>query len=88
MDQPLAIATDSASTSVIRNLVRDVYGNVIGITRDTAFVRYMSYLPWGLSDSGTTSILLKMADTNRLAWKGLMYEGDSTKHVLHAESVV
>ena len=79
IDQPLAIATDSASTSVIRNLVQDVYGNVIGITRDTAFVRYMSYLPWGLSDSGTTSSLLKMADTNRLAWKGLMYEGDSTK---------
>jgi RHS repeat-associated protein len=79
VDQPVAIATDSGGTSVIRNLVQDVYGNVIGITRDTAFLRYMSYLPWGLSDSATTSGLLQMADTNRLAWKGLMYEGDSTK---------
>jgi len=77
VDHPMAIATDSGSSSKIRYLFQDPQGNVVGVVRDTSLLRYTPYTPWGQSDSSSTLLALK--DTLRLAWKGLVYEGDSTK---------
>lgn len=79
IDQPLGIATDSGGTSKMRYTYQDVQGNVVGVVRDTSLLRYTPYTPWGLSDSSATTTLLALGDTLRLAWKGLVYEGDSTK---------
>lgn len=76
IDRPLAVATDSGATSKVRYLFLDMQGNVVGVVRDTFLLRYTSYTPRGQFASSTSSVL---EDTLRLAWKGLMYEGDSTK---------
>lgn len=75
-DNPVAIATDSAGTSLIRYFAHDLQGNVIGIRRGTSLKQFSRYSAWGKLESRS---LNTMADTNRLGWKGLLYEGDSTK---------
>ena len=77
-DQPFALITDSASTSKVRFFYPDpIEGNLMGIMRDTATLhQYTQYGAWGEILARPINVL---ADTNRLGWKGLMYEGDSTR---------
>ena len=77
-DQPFAIATDSGGTSLVRYYYQDpTEGNLTGILRDTATLRqYTQYDAWGQQLARPIN---QLADTNRLGWKGLMYEKDSTR---------
>lgn len=85
MDHPIAIATDSGGKSKVRYLFQDIQGNVIGVVRDSSLLRYTPYAAWGQSDSSASTTLRALqdimtgADTLRLHWKGLLYEGDSTR---------
>ena len=79
VDQPFALATDSGGTTIVRYYYQDPQGNMLGIVRSRDLVRYTPYTPWGLSDSSATTTLTTMKDTSRVAWKGALYEGDSTK---------
>jgi RHS repeat-associated protein len=78
VDQPFALATDSAGTSLVRYFYQDpTEGNLTGILRDSLTLhQYTQYTGWGQQLSRSINTL---ADTNRLGWKGLMYEGDSTR---------
>lgn len=78
-DRPFAIATDSGTKTIVRYYFQDVQGGVLGIMRNEKLVRYTPYTPWGLSDSSAATTLTALKDTSRIAWKGLLYEGDSTK---------
>jgi RHS repeat-associated protein len=75
-DQVYAIVTDSGGSPLVRYVQRDGLGNVTGIMRNTTLVQFTRYTAWGQGDASPINTL---ADTNRLGWKGLMYEPDSTK---------
>jgi RHS repeat-associated protein len=49
-------------------------GNVIGLTRDGSLSQALTYEPWG-ELTGSTGTL---ADSSRLRWKGLHWEGGNT----------
>jgi RHS repeat-associated protein len=54
-----------------------VNGNVIGLfTGSSSISERETYAPWGALEAGA---LTTLADTNRLRWKGLVWEGDSTQ---------
>jgi len=54
-----------------------VNGNVIGLfTGSSTITGRETYAPWGALETGA---LTTLADTNRLRWKGLVWEGDSTQ---------
>lgn len=74
--RPFALVTDSATTSLVRYLQPDNLGNVIGVTKGAVIQQHLRYTPWGVADSVMVNTI---ADTNRLGWKELMYEGDSTQ---------
>jgi len=77
-DQPFAIVTDSGGTAKVRYYYQDPQeGNLTAVLRDTATMdQFTRYTAWGQLSSRPINVL---ADTNRLGWKGLMYEGDSTR---------
>jgi RHS repeat-associated protein len=61
----------------LQQVVQDVNGNVIGLfTGSTSLTERETYTPWGALESG---VITTLADTNRLRWKGLVWEGDSTQ---------
>src|SRR5690606_28770216 len=76
--QPFAIITDSANSSLVRYFFQDpVEGNLTAVMRDSIRMHQMtSYTAWGTIYQRPINIL---GDTNRLGWKGLFYEGDSTR---------
>jgi len=75
-DQVYAIATDSGGSPLVRYVQQDGLGNVTGITRGNTLQQFIRYTAWGQVEAAPINTL---ADTNRLGWKGLMYEPDSTQ---------
>lgn len=69
---PLAVFTGPSHT--LRLFANDGIGNVAGVFDASGVVERLVYSPWGRTDSLFTSL----ADTNRIRWKGLLWEGDST----------
>lgn len=69
---PLAIFTGPSHT--LRFFANDGLGNVAGVFDASGVLERPVYSPWGRTDSLFTSL----ADTNRIRWKGLLWEGDST----------
>jgi RHS repeat-associated protein len=78
IDHPFALATGNSGNPQIRYFFQDaVEGNMTAVMRDTITLhQYTEYGAWGEILRQPINVL---ADTNRLGWKGLMYEGDSTK---------
>jgi RHS repeat-associated protein len=76
VDQPTALLTGAQTVNATRYHQQDAFGNVIGISTLSSVSQQVDYDPWG-----NASILIgtAMADTNRLRWKGLAWEGDSTQ---------
>jgi len=73
-DAPIALVTGSGT---VQQVVQDVNGNVIGLfTGSSTITERETYAPWGTLETGA---LTTLADTNRLRWKGLVWEGDSTQ---------
>jgi RHS repeat-associated protein len=74
-DRPHALLTDSAGSTLARFFHQDMFGNVIGVTHGTALAQSLEYDPWGELTASTGTL----ADTSRLRWKGLYWEGGNTK---------
>jgi RHS repeat-associated protein len=74
MDQPLALITGDTIPVLTRFYRQDQIGNVTGVLRDTSVSQKVAYGAWG--QQWVTGAL---ADTNRLRWKGLVWEADSTR---------
>lgn len=72
---PFAIVTGAASIARTRDIMQDALGNDLGVVDGTTVSQRREIDRWGnlLFATGT------LADTNRLRWKGLLWEGDSTK---------
>jgi len=67
----------TSTTNWRQRVVQDVNGNVIGLfTGSSTISERETYAPWGTLETGA---LTALADTNRLRWKGLVWEGDSTQ---------
>jgi len=77
-DQPYALFTGADSITATRFFAQDAMNNVIGVFNSTSVLQTLTYEGFGAIDSLHTS-LGTLADTNRLRWKGLVYEGDSTR---------
>ena len=75
VDRPFAIATDSDTGTVVRYFDLDQSGNAIGVVDGDDVVAQVGFAPWG----EVRKLLNAIGDTNRLHWKGLLFEGDSTK---------
>lgn len=81
-DQPINMITPSIYHPIIYQIERTYYqdpveGNLTGIMANTTSLQqYTQYSAWGQILQRNINTL---ADTNRLGWKGLMYEGDSTR---------
>jgi RHS repeat-associated protein len=81
VDRPLAFATGATAIDKIRYFAQDELGNVIGYFRDSTAGPQFSYGDWGgLSASAAVK------DTNRLYWKGLLWEGDTTTHLYYVRN--
>jgi RHS repeat-associated protein len=74
IDQPLALVTGDTTPVLTRFFRQDPVGNVTGVLRDSSVNQKSTYDAWGKE-----WITGSLADTNRLHWKGLMWEGDSTR---------
>jgi RHS repeat-associated protein len=70
IDRPWALIT-----AATRYFTQDVLGNVIGVVQGTTAAQTILYDAWGLTTVSGGSL----GDTNRLRWKGLMWEGDVTQ---------
>lgn len=75
IDRPHALLSDSAGSTIARFYVQDRLGNVIGVTQGDAPAQTLTYDPWGELKASTGTL----ADTSRLRWKGLYWEGGNTK---------
>jgi RHS repeat-associated protein len=76
IDRPFALVTDSVpgTGAIVRFFHQDELGNVIGLTRGNNIEQRIEYEPWGEVSSITGTV----ADTSRLRWKGLFWEGGNT----------
>lgn len=76
-DQPLAMLTGATTVTTVRYVQQDLSGNVIGLQTgsNTVSAYSLALRPWGEYAEWSAPVL----DTLRLRWKGLLYEGDSTK---------
>jgi RHS repeat-associated protein len=73
IDAPLAIITGNGTTT-IRYISQDRLGNVTGVVTGNSIAQSVLYDAWGRQTvSGT------LGDTNRLRWKGLIWDGDVTQ---------
>ncbi|HKV50238.1 MAG TPA: RHS repeat-associated core domain-containing protein [Gemmatimonadaceae bacterium] len=77
-DQPYALFTGADSITATRFFMQDPMNNVTGVFTTTGVSQSLVYEPFGMIDSSHSSFST-LADTSRLRWKGLMYEGDSTR---------
>jgi RHS repeat-associated protein len=75
-DRPIALLTGGQVVNATRYHQQDALGNVTGLSTLTGVVEQIDYSPWGQS---TISLGAAVADTNRLQWKGLRWENDSTQ---------
>ena len=75
VDRPLALITGASTPTTLRYFESDGLGNVVGVVRNTTLDQNVTYDAWGLQQQVTGT----MADTNRMRWKGLLWEGDSTR---------
>ncbi|HEX6053621.1 MAG TPA: RHS repeat-associated core domain-containing protein [Gemmatimonadaceae bacterium] len=79
VDRPLALITTDSSVSgntLVRYYQQDELGNVIGLTSGSTVAQQITYEPWGAVAAITGGAL---ADTSRLRWKGLLWEGGATQ---------
>ena len=74
IDRPLALVTGATAISATRFYHQDALGNVDGVFTTTGVAQNVNYDVWGQWFDNPA-----LADTNRLRWKGLIYERDSTK---------
>jgi len=77
-DRPFALFTGADSITATRFFAQDAMNNVIGVLTTTGVSQSLTYNGFGMIDSAHSSFGA-LADTNRLRWKGLVYEGDSTR---------
>jgi RHS repeat-associated protein len=75
VDQALALITGDTTPVLTRYYRQDQIGNVTGVLKDTSVVQKVTYGSWGDQQQITGTI----ADSSRLRWKGLIWEGDSTR---------
>ncbi|MFN2400300.1 MAG: RHS repeat-associated core domain-containing protein, partial [Gemmatimonadaceae bacterium] len=82
MDAPLAVVSGPTTITGTRYFQQDALGNVTAVLGDlpksgaTAYQK-LSYDAWGKVEQTTGGLFA--SDTNRLRWKGLVWEGDSTQ---------
>lgn len=77
IDSPLGVVTStSGGGTKLRFYHQDEIGNVIGLTDSSAIVQALEYRPWGEVVASTGGAV---ADTSRLQWKGLIWEGGKTQ---------
>ncbi len=76
MDQPIALMTGGTSVSATRYPQQDALGNVLGLASLSTVSEQVNYSPRG---QASFNIGAAVADTNRLQWKGLRWESDSTE---------
>ncbi len=78
-DRPLAIMTGATAVTKTAYYHQDAQGNVIGLVTSAGAVDGAAIItkPWGEFEAWVPGVAT--ADTNRLRWKGLIYEGDSTQ---------
>jgi RHS repeat-associated protein len=74
IDRPLGFATGATAIAQIRYYAQDEVGNVVGVFKDSTRLSHFFYNDWG-----AITTLAPVNDTTRLHWKGLIWEGDSTK---------
>lgn len=74
VDNPVAIVTGPTTIAATRYLQEDRLGNVVGVF-NTGLAQTLQYDVRGRTEAITGTL----ADTNRLRWKGLMWEGDVTQ---------
>ncbi len=72
---PFAIVTGRTSIGLIRNVMQDALGSEIGLVSGTNVAQRREFDRWGNLSLQTGVV----ADTNRLRWKSLLWEGDSTQ---------
>lgn len=77
-DQPYALFTGADSITATRFFAQDAMNNVTGVFTTTGVAQSLVYNAFGVVDSSHSSFGT-LADTSRLRWKGLLYEGDSTR---------
>lgn len=75
VDHPMALITGDTTAMLTRFYRQDQVGNVTGVLRDTSVNQKITYGSWGQQQWITGTL----ADTNRLRWKGLVWEADSTR---------
>jgi len=74
VDKPMALVTGDTTPVLTRFFRQDQLGNVTSVISDSSVNQKVTYDLWGQQwITGT------VADTNRLRWKGLLWEGDSTR---------
>src|SRR5690348_13544366 len=71
VDNPVALITGDTAVVKTRYFVQNGLGDVTAVLQDTSIAQQLTYDPWGVQEQVTGSL----ADTNRLAWKGMMWEG-------------
>ncbi len=75
IDHPLALITGATNPTTTRYFAQDGLQNVVGVVRNTTLDQKVAYDAWGYQQQLTGTV----SDTNRLRWKGLFWEGDSTR---------
>jgi RHS repeat-associated protein len=78
IDRPLALLTGDTLVTQRRFFIQDGLGNVIGVLRDTLIDQKITYDPWGRQQQVTGTL----ADTNRLRWKGLLWDGVASAYYM------
>jgi len=73
-DWPVVMITGSTSVASVRYPVWDQLGDILGVYTPGNVNQTISYSPFGQQQ-----ITGSVGDTNRLRWRGLMWEGDSTQ---------
>jgi RHS repeat-associated protein len=78
IDAPFALVTGAQSIASTRYFALDETQNVAGVFTSAGVTQSLTYTPFGTLDSAYIQLGM-LADTNRLRWKGLPWEGDSTQ---------
>jgi RHS repeat-associated protein len=73
-DAPLAVSKGLSTDTTLHYFVQDVQGSIVGIF-GIGPEQTLQLDPFGNLEAATTIT----ADTSRLRWKGLLWEGDSTQ---------
>ncbi|HEV8400962.1 MAG TPA: RHS repeat-associated core domain-containing protein [Gemmatimonadales bacterium] len=75
VDRPLALITGDTAPTLTRYYRQDAFSNVVAVFKDTTLKQTIGYDAWGAQSVWSAAV----GDTNRLRWKGLLWEGDSTR---------